>query len=43
MAPEAMPSADVLMADRIRPHLISGIEVQMGVFIVATSAAPSSR
>lgn len=30
---------NVLMAGRIRPHLISGIEFQMGVFIVAPIAA----
>ncbi|TDD82000.1 CDP-alcohol phosphatidyltransferase family protein [Actinomadura darangshiensis] len=30
---------NVLMAGRIRPHLISGIEFQMGVFIVAPVAA----
>ncbi|WP_131737857.1 CDP-alcohol phosphatidyltransferase family protein [Actinomadura roseirufa] len=30
---------DVLMAGRIRPHLISGIEFQMGVFIVAPLVA----
>ena len=30
---------NVLMAGRIRPHLISGIEFQMGVFIIAPIAA----
>src|SRR5690606_31697464 len=30
---------NVLMAGRIRPHLISGIEFQMGVFIIAPLAA----
>ncbi|MEU8804524.1 CDP-alcohol phosphatidyltransferase family protein, partial [Spirillospora sp. NPDC048819] len=30
---------DVLMVGRIRPHLISGIEFQMGVFIIAPIAA----
>lgn len=30
---------NVLMAGRIRPHLISGIEFQMGVFIIAPVAA----
>jgi hypothetical protein len=30
---------NVLMAGRIRPHLVSGIEFQMGVFIVAPIAA----
>lgn len=30
---------NVLMAGRIRPHLVSGIEFQMGVFIIAPIAA----
>src|SRR5690606_36975492 len=30
---------NALMAGRIRPHLVSGIEFQMGVFIVAPIAA----